>query len=307
MNQLFAESKYEDFAPNGITQRVMAGKFEYVEDGEMVALGEGPFVVGELDPSLDGGRGLTAFDNPWGWGSGGIHEYLNFIGDPDDAWIHELSHQIGVIDDYQFITRPHNNNVNGVGFGFKHKGIMGGGEVDPYPVLDKLYNLYSPNDVHGLNVTYGKRRGYFGEYLFCIPKENTLVVLDQQGNPVVDAEINIYQTKSMVIENTPVYTGKTDANGKYALANRKAAHLTTETGCTLTDNPFGNIHVVGFNGVFLVTVKTADKDMYGFVTIQEFNRAWDQGHKDKAEITVVVKAQGDEKEFFLCEHGKITR
>lgn len=307
MNQLFAESKYDDFAPNGITQRVMAGKFVYVEDGEMVALGEGPFVVGELDLSLDGGRGLTAFDNPWGPGTGGIHEYLNFIGDPDDAWLHELSHQIGVIDDYQLITPAENNKVNGVGFGFKHKGLMGGGEVDPHPTLDALYNLYSPNDVHALNVTKGKRRGYFGEYLFCIPKENTLVVLDKQGNPIKNAEIKVYQTQGRVINDTAFHEGKTDANGKFALKNRKAEQLTTETGCTLTDNPFGNIHVVGFNGVFLVTVKTADKDMYGFTTILEFNRAWDQGHKDNAEIPVVLKEKGDEKIFYLCQEGKLER
>ena len=55
------------------------------------------------------------------------------------------------------------------------------------------------------------------------------------------------------------------AAGKFALKNRpvKTAGV-TETDCELHDNPFGPIHVVGFNGVFLVVVKTTDgKEMYG--------------------------------------------
>jgi hypothetical protein len=299
MNRLFAFSKY-DFAPNGITQRVMAGKFEYVDDGAMVSLGAGPFRVGELDITCDGGRGLTAYDNPWGRGSGGIYEYLNHIGSPDDAWMHELSHQIGVIDDYQFVTSSESNKVNGIGYDFTHRGIMGGGECDPLPNLQRLFNPYSPSNVQGLNATKGKRRGYYGEYLFQMPKNSALIVVDQAGKPVTNAEIKVYQTNNQVIENTPVQEGKTDARGKFSLKNKKTPPITTETGCVLHDNPFGPIHVVGFNGVFLVIVKVDGKEMYGFTSVPDFNTAYAAGHTENAEITVKVKIKGDEKVYTPC-------
>lgn len=294
MNRLFEMSSY-DFAPDGITQRVMAGKFEYVEDGEMVALGEGPFRVGETDITVDGGRGLTAFDNPWGRGSGGIYEYLNHIGGPDDAWLHELAHQIGVIDDYQIIMPAENNKVNGVGFTFASKGIMGGGFIHPHPSLQRLYGPWSRSNVQGLNATKGKRRGYFGEYLFQVPDNCTLQITDESGKPITDAEVKVYQTQDRVIERTPVHEGVADANGLVPLKNRKvAASFTTETGITLHDNPFGEIHVVGFNGLFLVIVHKNGKELYGFTTIMDFNTAYAAGQAENAEIPVTVKEKGDE-------------
>ncbi len=297
MNRLFEFSKY-GFAPNGITQRVMAGKIEYVEDGDVVALGAGPFRVGETDLSLDGGRGLTAYDNPWGRGSGGIHEYLNYIGSPNDAWLHELSHQIGVIDDYQTIVEPENNAVNGVAHNYRNAGIMGGGDCSPLPNLQRLFNPYSPSNVQGLNATKGKRRGYYGEYLFQIPKECSLSIIDERGNPISNAEIKVYQTKDRKISNTVVHEGKTNASGIFALQNRKTPTLVTESGCVISDNPFGPIHVVGFNGVFLVTVKKDGKDLYGFTDVTAFNVAYAAGNTETAVIPVTVKIKGDETVYY---------
>ena len=76
MNQLFAESKY-DFAPNGITARVMIGKIEYVEDGEIARrCPGGPFQIGEQSPQYDGGRGCTLRDTFWNTGVQGP-QFLN--------------------------------------------------------------------------------------------------------------------------------------------------------------------------------------------------------------------------------------
>lgn len=301
MNQLFAESKY-DFAPDGITARVMVGKFEYVEDGHLRATCPvGPFQVGEQDITLDGGRGCTLLDTFWDISVQGpcFLNFLNFLGRPDDAWLHEVSHQIGVIDDYQFITEPEDNAVNGVGFTYARRGLMGGGEIWPHEDPGTLYSLYAPGDVHGLNVTKGKRRGYFGEYLYCLPKQCALVVLDGQRRPVADAAIRVYQTQGRKIDAVPEHEGRTDARGRFVLANRPVdTPGVTETGCELRPNPFGQIHVVGFNGVFLVVVQPADgPEQYGFTTVQEFNVAWSAGHKEAAEVPVVVKVRGDEKHW----------
>jgi len=293
MNRLFASSTY-DFAPDGITQRAMVGMFEYVEDGYLPTLGGGPYMVGEGDISLDGGRGCTALDDPWNAGAG-APAFLNFIGRPDDAWLHELSHQIGVIDDYQFITEAEDNKVNGVGFNYSQRGLMGGGEISPHVAPETLYSLYSPSDVMGLNATKGCRRGYFGEYLYCVPDHCELRILDDKGIPVPNAQVRVYQTEQRVIDDVPEHTGTTNAEGRVALGNRKAGPFTTETGCTLHDNPFGPIHVVGFNGVLLVTVKAGSRELYGFTTVVEFNLEWARGHRERAVVPVYVKPKGDER------------
>jgi hypothetical protein len=321
MNQLFAESKYPPF-PNGITARVMIGKFEYVDDGQIEALCKiGPFRIGELDPNYDGGRGCTMATTFWDIGreSPCFLNFLNFQGRPDGAWLHEMSHQNGIIDDYQFITEPEANLVNGVGFNYANRGLMGGGEVYPHKNPDQLYSLYAPGDVHGYNITKGKRRGHFGEYLYCLANDNTLVVKDEQGQPVANAEIKVYQShgrkigypldeRGEPVENAerrqlapPEHAGTTDPQGKFRLPNRKVTPAVTETGCAFHDNPFGKIHVVGFNGVFLVTVKpTEGPQMYGFTTVQDFNLAWAAGQKDKAEIPVVVKVKGEKEKWWTA-------
>ena len=296
MNQLFEKSVYP-FAPNGIEQRVMIGKLEYCDDGHLVTLGAGPYRVGELDMSVDGGRGVTALPDPWGSGAG-MQEFHNYAGRPDGAWLHELSHQIGVIDDYQLITEAGDNKVNGVGFDYRNRGIMGGGDITPYKNPDQLYSYYSPGNVMGLNVTKGKRRGYFGEYLYCIPGENTLLILDEKGEPLSDAEIKLYQTEKRIIDDVPEHEGRTNSEGRFPLKNRPADHVTTETGCTQRDNPFGPIHVVGFNDVFLIIVKKDGVERYSFITAPDFNIAWVSGYKGKATFRVTVKAKGDEKKYY---------
>ncbi|MEW6251511.1 MAG: hypothetical protein AB1716_12760 [Planctomycetota bacterium] len=316
MNQLCVESKYPQF-PDGITARVMIGKFEYVDDNYVEDVCKiGPFRIGELDPNYDGGRGCTLRERFWDTGreSPCYLNFLNFQGRPDGAWLHEMSHQNGIIDDYQFITEPDANLVNGVGFNYANRGLMGGGEIYPHKNPDQLYSRYAPGDVHAYNVTKGKRRGYFGEYLYCMAKNNTLLIKDVDGQPVANAEIRVYQTHDRRLgfpldqDGQPVekpapgeiappdHAGRTDAQGRFPLPNRKVEPAVTETGCELHDNPFGKIHVVGFNGVFLVVVQPASgPELYGFTTIQEFNLAWAAGQKDQAEITVSVKVKGDEK------------
>lgn len=299
LNQLFEKSKYP-FAPEGIKTRVAIGKIEYVEDGYIAKTCEwGPFEVGEQDIRYDGGRGCTMLDTFWDVSEQGrfFLNFENFTGRPDGAWLHEMSHQLGIIDNYQFITEPEDNAVNGVGFTYDRRGLMGGGEIYPYHNPDQLYCYYAPGDVAGYNATYGKRRGYFGEYLYCIPKENALVIIDAEGRPIADAEIKVYQTDDRKIDTTPEFVGRTDARGRFALENRPAGPLVTETGVEIGPNPFGRLHVVGFNGVFLVTVDTGEQELYGFTDVLAFNVAWAAGHKDKAEIPVVVQVKGDERTY----------
>jgi hypothetical protein len=225
---------------------------------------------------------------------------MNFIGRPDDAWLHELSHQIGIIDDYQLITSPEDNKVNGVGFNWQSTGLMGGGEVGQGRATGVLYSIYSASNVQGMNATKGKRRGYFGEYMYCMPKQCAIKVVDTDGKPIANASVKIYQASERKIGTTPDSSGKTDSAGVFILPNKRIPNgpMTTASGCTLHDNPFGFIHVVGFNCVALVVVKDANGERYGFFTVQEFNTEYAAGNKDKATIPVRVQVKGNERWYY---------
>jgi hypothetical protein len=287
MNLLFRRSVY-DFAPEGITQRVAVGTIEYVEDGKLVTLGGGPFRVGELDPRYDGGRGLTALDDPWKSGAG-APSFLNFLGRPAGAWLHELSHQIGVMDHYQFAVEPDANEVNGVALRYARPGLMGGGEIAPHVALENLLNLYAPADVAGLNATKGRRRGWYGEYLYQLPRTTDLRLVDDRLRPVADAEIAIYQTRERRIDAIPEQEVRSDGDGRLRLENKRVGPYTTATGCTLRDNPFGAIDVVGSNGVLLVVARRDGRELHGFVTVADLHVAWARGGRENATILVGLR------------------
>ena len=293
MNLLFRRSVY-DFAPQGITQRVAVGTIEYVEDGHLPTLGGGPYRVGELDPRYDGGRGLTALDDPWKSGAG-APSFLNFLGRPAGAWLHELSHQIGVIDDYQFAVEPEENEVNGVGLRFARPGLMGGGEIAPHVAIENLLNLYAPADVAGLNATKGHRRGWYGEYLYVLPRTTDLRLVDERLEPVADAEVAIHQTRDRRIDRVAEQEGRSDREGMFRLADRRAGPWTTATGCTLRDNPFGAIDPVGRNGTLLVVARRGGRELHGFVTVADLQVACARGGREHATLWVGLREMGDSR------------
>ena len=45
-------------------------------------------------------------------------------------------------------------------------------------------------------------------------------------------------------------------------------------------NPFGHIHVVGDNGLFLVSANAGGKWYYGFIDIGRFAAEYARGHDD---------------------------
>ena len=273
LNSLFKRCKY-DFAPNGAEVSVRLGKIFLVDE-----LPDDGAKIGEIDKGL----GLYIFDGVWHYPLRAIHEWCDLANDFDWALNHELSHQLGIIDDYQYDMGPDSNLVNHKAYDRGPGGIMGGGQVG-----DNVYPAYADVDIAGFNLTKGHRRGFFGEYLYCIPYKNTLV-LSIDGRPLADKDIEIYQ-KSMYtgkIEAPPVFTGKTDAEGRFPLANRPVPKdFTTATGCTLHANPWGYPDVVGRNGLFLIRTQVDGKWYYGFIDIGRFVCEYARGHKDNAVYSV---------------------
>ncbi|RME83456.1 MAG: hypothetical protein D6775_08045, partial [Caldilineae bacterium] len=196
----------------------------------------------------------------------------------DWGLIHELAHQLGVIDLYQLNVSPgagnHVLDIEGLpllsGFYWTRPGLMGGDFSPQGPIY------FSEHTALALAQNSGYRRGYFGEYLFDLPQQVWLQVLDKRGAPLSGVDVRIYQTRWNVVREKPVASGTSDDRGYFLLPNRPVTPtLTTATGHTLRPNPFGHIDVVGRNGQLLVQLRHAGQETYRWLPITELNKvAW---------------------------------
>lgn len=287
MNRIFRESTY-DFAPKGTRARVRIGKIIYGDK-----IGEGPLASKGPDAAWNE-------DGSWNYPEGSWIEYCNLANNFMWALNHELMHQLGVIDDYQMDLGPKGNEVNGKPHPQPDGGMMGGGRS-----YGRGRTHLADTDIAGLEATYGHRRGWFGEYLYNIPDNNT-VTFTVENRPVANTEVLVYQIKwdkgmgrdetgnGTIVDKT-VMAGTTDSGGRYVLKNRPVLHeFTTATGCTLKPNPFGHIDVVGRNGVLMFRLKIDGKWHYEFMDIGLFNVEYARGNKKEAFHKVKLKLEDEE-------------
>jgi hypothetical protein len=304
-----AKSKFS-FAPDGCLERVRIQRINIVPDGTLQGGNHVPNGVSEFH-----------YDGEWGfdWPTGRDADMRRYVDENRDqcetGLLHECSHQIGLIDLY--VMNIDSSMPNGERGKVRLKagrdtvvtrgcidpfgGLMGGGDtrndtmVGPFltilnePQVDPLWRfplfeptgLYSASSVAGLNSTLGYRRGYYGEYLYTLPKLIFLRALDASGRPMPGAELAFFQENAGEFKDEPpVFEGKTDDRGVFRLPNRPTGEskpFTTRTGHTLAPNPFGRIDVVGSNGAFLVRARYAGQEEWQFLKIWELNTAYARG------------------------------
>ena len=278
MNANLAAATYPA-APRGVLDRVRIDRIVVSEalGGDAVTStlafdGRWTFRVDEDDP-----------DTPEDEGALSAEAYARaFANTVDWGLAHELSHQLGVIDLYQLNVFGSFQNelleADGLpsllGFLWPNPGLMGGGDRGGHPP-----NSYSEHTALALNRNAGLRRGYYGEYLYDLPPRNSLLVLDNRGQPLPGAQVALFQTEGGALRAEPVISGALDAEGRFVLPARPVplGGLTTATGHTLAPNPFGPIDVVGFNGQLLVQVSQDEQRFYAWWPITDFNLASWQG------------------------------
>jgi hypothetical protein len=198
--------------------------------------------------------------------------------DIDYALLHELSHQLGLIDLYRMNMNPGQNKVNGL----------------PYSAMNGLMNsgshFVSSHTAGALNAWHGYRRGYFGQYLFDIPTTNTIYVEDVCENPLSGAGVKVYQKIQRMdgveeMPNVVKFLGTTDSLGLYELPN-VAVDTTnfppTNTDNSLKPNPFGYISNHGENGLFMLELWNTQEKEYQFLDITAFNLAYWLGNTANA-------------------------
>jgi YVTN family beta-propeller protein len=268
MNGAFAGSTYPT-TPGGATERVRINAI----------------VVTAVPPAWDR-------TSDGGWFVDADYRLVSGGYDPatDVDWnlVHELSHQVGLIDLYNLNISTtsvkvldRDGGATNFGFSWPHPDLMGGGDIDPH--TDP--HLYSSHSAGGISATKGYRRGYYGEYQFDIPEQNYLLVLDSLGNPAQDVQVAVYQRNGppnwmgeLGLDNTPEITGITDAGGRSLLANRPVGvGVTTRTGHILHDNPFGVVDVVGGQNRFLIKLSKGSHEEFAWTDITDFNLAFWQG------------------------------
>lgn len=298
MNERFGQAKYPA-TQNGIQDRVRIDKIIVADelDGSSSPMNSDPDQY-----TIDGRWQFTDGDPTNAAGQGGrwqqyVNNYVNTI---DWGLIHELGHQLGVIDLYRmgFKNDPANNDgiqvtdLNGQVISytilpqvFTNGGIYSGGDTSPYN--DGTY--FESHTAGGLNSNFNLRRGYYGEYLYDTPTNNYLKILDGLGGPINGAQVALYQKNPNTedIDNTPEITGTTDSQGVITLTNRAVATtFTTATNHTLKNNPFGDINVVGTNGTMLIKITKNNKEDYRWLTITDLNLSFWLGNTTSATYTI---------------------
>jgi hypothetical protein len=277
MNAAFIRSMYSSI-PGGITERVRLDKI----------------LITSTEPSTDyaedGGFFLSSDDRS---GNG----YYDPATDVSGSLIHELTHQLGIIDMYnlnvplevpQILDRLGQPVQIEYDAGNQYQGLMNNPGIRP-PIYDEHSAL-------ALNANKGYRRGYYGEYLYDVPEHTYIRVLDSHGDPAAGVTVNLYQRSSDAnlygghfgtIDNTPEISGVTDSSGLLLLSNRSTGEsISTRTGHTLVDNPFGVINVVGNNDEFIVELMKGTHQEYGWLDIMSFNLARWRSGSDTATIDI---------------------
>lgn len=299
-------SRHLIFAPLGVSERVRIDKIVVV-----------PFDRGDInswreemasDPDLyrNDGRwqfvadaaSLSEKERLW-------DEYIQaFVRRIDGGLVHELMHQIGVIDMYQLnLERVDNLAPTRTGqpagrvHYFPDLTLMAGGYADN-PQNDPL--RLDETSSYALQTHRRKRRGYYGEYLWDTPARTVLRFRTIAGKPLANATLAFFQKASGRIPATPVIVGRTDANGKFTMPNRPVPKVErTATGHQLKPNPFGAISVVGDNGVMLVRIRESGQEEFRWLEIVQLCEEFWKGNRTEAVIDIQTNLTPGVRDIYL--------
>jgi hypothetical protein len=193
--------------------------------------------------------------------------------DLDYGLLHEMGHQLGLIDLYRLDLGPDQNLVTATGY-----------STAPC-LMNGVSHFVSQGSAAAMTRWFDTAHGYFGQYLYQLPDQVRLRLLGFDGAPIAKATVRIYQKCERpgvgeVITPQVKFTLTTDDQGYCTLPNVPVdAGLVPPTfaGDVLHDNPFGYVAVVGSNGLLLIEADVDGFRDYAWLDIVEVNDAFTSG------------------------------
>ncbi|MBI5709726.1 MAG: PQQ-binding-like beta-propeller repeat protein [Candidatus Eisenbacteria bacterium] len=204
--------------------------------------------------------------------------YYDAAEDLDYGYLHEMGHQLGLIDLYQLDVSAAINQVSGTAYSA------------PPDLMNGCSHFLSPHSALAMEHWLDDAHGYYGQYLYGIPSLVKLRFLGLDGGPLAGAAVKVYQLcerpgLGKAITSQVKFQGTTDANGVFELPNVPVDQGIVPpawTGDTLRANPFGYVAVVGTNSVLHFKVESGGFTDWAWLDITEANVAWYQGQRDSA-------------------------
>lgn len=225
------------------------------------------------------------------WNSGTLHGsgYYDAADDIDYGLLHEMGHQLGLIDLYQLDLSANENDVSGLPY-----------TAAPACLMHGVSHSLSQHSALGMTHWQDKAHGYYGQYLYGIPTQVRMRFTDMAGQPLSGVDVKMYQMCARPAGMNRLTTqvkaqGVTDADGYWTLPNVPIDHNlvpTTEAGDMLNDNPFGYVAVVGHNGLLHFAVDKDGFTDYAWLDITECNVAYYTGQTTQATFTRALNLGG---------------
>ena len=198
--------------------------------------------------------------------------------DIDYGLLHEMGHQLGLIDIYQLNLDPNQNLIDGTGY------------AGPECLMNGCSHFLSEHSARAMDHWIDTAHGYFGQYQYCLPGQMLLRLLGVDGAPLAGAVVRAYQMVDRpgigkVISGQVKFEAVAGQDGIVTLPNVAIDTTmvpTTFAGDRLRDSPFGYVAVVGNNGLFLFEVTHDGCSDYAWLDITEANNAYWAGQTETA-------------------------
>jgi hypothetical protein len=198
--------------------------------------------------------------------------------DLDYGLLHEMGHQLGLIDLYQMDISPEMNLVSGRGYNTTEC------------LMRSVAHFLSEHSAHALTHWQNTAHGYFGQYLYGTPDQVQMRFIGLDNQPLAGATVKMYQLIEVPNVGKQITTqikfqGTTDPQGLVTLPNvpiNTQLVPTTFAGDTLRPNPFGYIAVVGSNGVLHFRIERDGFSDYAWLDLPDVNNAYYSGQTQLA-------------------------
>ena len=238
MNREFEQAVYHS-TPDGCRERVHVETFVVVDKPEDM-------------------KDVDHFGYSGGWTFRHTERPLGKRADtPDAGLIHELGHQIGLIDQYSIGFPLYANRLTD---------MYGQPAMRGYVFFQSETNMYNPSAMRwseltaaALNRQKGYPRGYFGIYLFDHAEHYSIRVLDKTGKPLPNASVTFY--RAIAGQLIKQQEGRTNEDGLMPLENDNTPRYTIpRSPFEVHPTPFGKISILGGDSVVCFQVRANDQE-----------------------------------------------